>query len=263
MSNVLELVLWVVGSVTLALTGLFVTRKFIKSIDVEKNSEFLIATVTIVGTLISVVLGLLVSSSVDQYREMESSIDAEATSIEDIFRLARGLPEKTKTVLESLCIDYCHETVSDEWPSMKQRQPSQSVTNTFAKLNDIIVGFHPTTPDGANIQLSMLRSLERLAHSRRQRVVAVQSDWMKQLLPILLMCAFIVIVLSYLYVQNKPSKLDAILVSFIAIALGSNIGLMLILSAPLSQDWNVAPEEFEVNARVMQQYKNTPLFSGQ
>lgn len=257
------IVLWISGSVAVALIGLWVSKKFLKPIDVHSNAEFLIATVTIVGTLVSVVLGLLVSSSVDQYRAMESSIDTEATSISDVYRLSRGLPSRPASVLASLCIDYCNLTVKDEWPSMELKQPSTTITATYAKLNDVIVGFHPANVAEANIQQSLLSSLGELGRSRRERVVAVQSDWIQQLLPILLMCAIIVVLISYLYVQTRPSKLDATLVSFVAIALGSNIGLILLMSAPLGGHWNVAPPQFVLNSKVMQEYKNTPLFEGQ
>jgi hypothetical protein len=263
MNGLTGTLLWVGAFVGLALAGLWVTKKFLKQIDVKSNADFLIATVTIVGTLVSVVLGLLVSSSVDQYRELDTAIDTEATSINDVFRLSRGLPAKSAGMLQQLCIDYCEQTIKDEWPAMKTKQPSESVTNTFIKLSDIVVTLKSDNPAEPVIQHSLLASLERLAHSRRQRIIAVQSDWMKQALPMLLACSSIVVVITYLYAQAKPSKLDALLVSFVAIALGSNIGLVFVLSAPIERNWDKPPEPFELNAKYMKQYKTVPVFHDQ
>lgn len=254
------ILIWIGAFVGIALAGLWVTKKFSKQIDVRGNADFLIATVTIVGTLVSVVLGLLVSSSVDQYRELDTSIDTEATSINDVFRLSRGLPPKTATLLQSLCIDYCDDTIKDEWPAMLMKQPSESVTKIFAKLSDTVVTLKGDSTGEAVLQHSLLASLERLAHSRRQRIIAVQSDWMKQALPMLLACSSIIVIITYLYAQAKPSKLDTVLVSFVAIALGSNIGLAFVMSAPIERNWNQPPEQFELNAKYMREYKNTPVF---
>jgi hypothetical protein len=255
-----EILCWGGGSVALSLGGLYLSKKILKQIDVRGNVDILVAVVTIVGTLVSVVLGLLVSSSVDQYRTMESSVDAEASAIVSLFRMSRGLPAKTGSVLQSLCIDYCDHTISDEWPAMKRGGISHEVTAIYARLNDQIVGFQPATVGESNIQQSLLSELVRVGDNRRARVVAVQSNWTQRMLPILFMCTIIVLAITYIYADEKPSKLHTVLVAFVAIALGSNIGLMCVMSRPFASTGSIAPDQFELNAKVMREYKDTPLF---
>jgi len=261
MLNVSAITLWGAGSVILALLGLFVAKKTIKPIDLDLNGDLLLAMVTIVGTLVSVLLGLLVSSSVDQYRFMESSVDAEAASIGAVFRLARGTPDKTRTVLQSLCIDYCDQVVSDEWPAMKQGHMSNRVSAIYAKLNDAIVTFRPADAGEAIVEQALVTATSKLGEHRRERIVAMNSTWTIRLLPLLLMCVVIVLLISYMYLRTGKSVLHAVLVSFVAIALGTNVGIIFLMSRPFTSDWSIEPEGFAVNAQMMRECKDTPLLN--
>src|SRR5262249_24922785 len=155
--------------------------------------------VTIIGTLVSILLGLLVSSAVDDYHSLESSVNLEATSVTDIFRYARGLPETPKVALQHLCIEYCQGVITKEWPLMTQENYSEDVSSTAAKITDTIITFHPANSAEVTIQQTLVSSLSRLGECRGRRIVALHSKWMRQLLPLLLMCVFILVAFSYLY----------------------------------------------------------------
>src|SRR5262245_17026661 len=130
MSGLAEIFMYVGGSIAFALAALYITKKFAKPIDVKSAADFLLASVTIIGTLVSVVLGLLVSTSVDRYREMESCVDCEATTIAAIYRNARALPHDPKFIVQALCIEYCDHAVNDEWPDMSHGKMSDALTIT-------------------------------------------------------------------------------------------------------------------------------------
>ncbi len=116
------LILWAVSFVIVSLIGLYISSRTIK-IDHEQNGDFIVAMLTILGTLVSVLLGLLVSSADDQYRSLESCVNSEATGVSEVFRLARGLPSATAFKLRNCCIEYCEKVVADElacdeaWPT--------------------------------------------------------------------------------------------------------------------------------------------------
>ena len=259
MHGMSEILFWGGGSVAFTLLGLFICRKFFKPIDVHGHAELLIAIVTIVGTLVSVLLGLLVSSAVDQYHSLESSIDSEATSVADIYRISRGMPEKFAQAMQPLCIDYCELTVKDEWPAMKHGELSPAVTKVYSRINDQIVGFRPENQAEASLQQSLLKAATDLGHSRRERIVAVTSTWIDRMLPILSICAFIVLAISYLHVGPQTTAVHRVLLSFVAMALGSNIGLIYTMSKPFASDWTMAPDQFELNAKYMRAFQNKTI----
>jgi hypothetical protein len=85
----IHLLLWIAGSVACAVLGLFTFEKIRPKYVMSENSEFLVSSVAIVGTLVSVLLGLLISTAADQYKDMEACVDSEATAVGEMFRLSR------------------------------------------------------------------------------------------------------------------------------------------------------------------------------
>jgi len=260
-----EIFVWGGSSVAMAIAGLFIVKRYVSAIhvDVRSNMDFLVAVVAIVGTLVSVVLGLLVSSAVDQYRGAISLVDQEATSVVDIFRMSRGLPPKTATLMQHLCIDYCDKAVSEEWPAMERRQISNDLTLIGIKMNDAAVSFRPANDGETNVQSSILSALTEAVHCRRSRVVVLFSDWTMRMMPILIMCSGIILVIAYIYIDKKPTKEQVLLMSFIAIALGSNIGLMVAMSRPFGGREGVTSELFERNAKLLRELEKIPVANSQ
>jgi hypothetical protein len=257
------IVFWGVGSAVLALIGLFIAKKILKPIDLKENGELLLAMVTIIGTLVSILLGLLVSSSVDDYHSLEASVNFEATSVSEIFRYARGLPEKPRLTLQNLCINYCDEVASKEWPAMKHDEASSEVGDIYTKINDAIITLHPTNVGQETIQRAMVTSLSNLGQNRERRLVAVHSKWMRQLLPLLVMCVIILMAFCYLYLKREKEAflVHAILVCFVAITLGTNVGVIVLLNRPFSGDWTIEPEGIELTSKALKGHLNKPLIS--
>jgi hypothetical protein len=244
------LIYWAASFLIVSLIGLFISAKTIK-IDLANNGELIIAMLTILGTLVSVLLGLLVSSADEQYRTMEACVNSEATNVGEVFRLSRGLPSSTARILQDHCIDYCDKVVSDEWPSMKHGQMSKSVSKAYGALSDAIVQFHPATNGEAALQASLLTASSEIEQNRGLRIVASRSTWTRRLLPLILTCALVVLTSSYLYVGKGSMLLHSVLVGLVAITLGTNIGVIYLMTRPFSSEWTIQPEGFELNVKGM------------
>src|ERR1043166_4742180 len=89
----------------IAVVGFFIVNRVIKPIDLEEHQGFLDAMLNIVGTLVSILLGLLVAAALAQYQALEQSVDLEAANVAQIFRLTAGLTGDAQMRLRVLCID--------------------------------------------------------------------------------------------------------------------------------------------------------------
>jgi hypothetical protein len=254
------LVFWAAGFLIISLGGLYVTTKTIK-IDLDKNGDLIVAMLTILGTLVSVLLGLLVSSADEQYRSLEASVNSEATSVNEVFRLSRGLPQATAVMVQDRCIDYCDRVVADEWPSMRQGESSKAVTKEYARMSDAIVQFRPANNGETALQESLLSATHDIGQNRGLRIVASRSTWTRRLLPLILTCAIVVLACSYLYAGRGSKLLHSVLVGLVAITLGTNIGVIFLMTRPFASEWTIQPEGFELDARVMREYR-TPGSTG-
>ena len=244
------LVYWAAAFLVVSLVGLFISSKILK-VDLERNGELIIAMLTILGTLVAVLLGLLVSSADEQYRSMEECVNSEAMNITEVFRLTRGLSPSIASVLQDHCIGYCDKLLSDELPSMKNGEASAAVTEEYTRLSDAITQFRPANAGEAEIQSALLSATHGVEEDRGRRIVASRSSWTRRLLPLIMTCAIVVLACSYLYVGQGSALLHSVLVGLVAITLGTNIGVIFLMTRPFASEWSIQPEAIELSVKGM------------
>jgi len=248
------------GSAVLAMIGFVAVRKLSKPINLEAHQTFLDAMCNIVGTLVSILLGLLVASALDTYQALEQTIDQEANNASEIFRLSRGLPEPTHDTVMYYCQRYCQGVVDKEWAEMAKGKIDMDVFMTYAKLTETIVKFKPHDDGESNIQASLLQSVQNMGDCRRTRILALSNTKNQILLPLLLICAVTIMLFTYLYVRHV-SGLQALLIACVATVLGGNISLVYLLSRPFEGDWKLKPRGFELNLRTLNEVYKSGLMA--
>jgi hypothetical protein len=246
------------GSAILAVVGFAIVSKVGKTVDLGEHQGFLDAMLSIVGTLVSILLGLLVAAALDHYQSLEQSVDTEANCVSQCYRLSRGLPAESQRKIQSLCYEYTHLVLTEDWPNMAKRRRSPGVLKTYVNLVDAVVTFHPSTNGETNLHASLLNSVQQMGDCRRQRVLALDSPWTSHLFPVLIMCSLIVLVFAYIYMR-KGALLHAALIFLVAIALGGNLGLVFLLSNPFSGDWQIQPRGFELNERILKEMQTSGI----
>jgi len=246
--------LWSAGSALLAFVGMLVAHRLIKPIDLAQHQPSLDATLNIVGTLVSILLGLLVAASLNSYQTLQSAVDSEATSVSDVCRLSFGLPLSDQREILTTCLNYCDQVMGDEWPEMVKERSSEKVLAIYARLLKKIVTLNPTTNGETNIQSALITAVQTLGDYRRGRILWLHNNWTRNLMPVLIMCSVIVLIFAYLYVKRGAVVLHSFLICFVATALGANLGLIYVLSHPFSGDWKIQPKGFEYNAQLIRRF---------
>lgn len=219
-----------------------------------QHQPFLDATLTIVGTLVSILLGLLVANSVDYYESMQSTADNEAASVADVVRLACGLSKSDKVSITNLCIEYNQEVQYSEWKAMQTGQMSTKAGALYIAINNAVVNLMPTNNKENNVQNALISAVQQLGDYRHTRLNALRSTWCYRILPVIVMCSIIVLAYTYLYTRRDKTLMHAVVISFVAISLGANIAMILLLRNPFSTDWKIQPTGFHFNEELMQKY---------
>lgn len=247
------LLYWGFGFVVIALAGLYLSTKWVK-IDMEQNGELIVAMLTILGTLVSILLGLLVSNADEQYRALEECVNNEATSINEVFRLSRGLPPATRRTVQNLCIEYSDKVISDDWPAMRKGERSAEVTDIFTHLSDEMITFQPSKPGEETLQSSIIETTTDVGQNRAKRILASRSNWAGRLLPLIVACAVVVLACSYMYAGQGGAVVHSFLVGLVAVTLGINIGVIFLMTRPFSSEWAIEPESFRLHNEVMKHF---------
>ncbi|MBX9692488.1 MAG: DUF4239 domain-containing protein [Cyanobacteria bacterium] len=254
MFNISEVGWWCLCSIVLALIGFFITRKLIVLKDMEIHQPFLDATLTIVGTLVSILLGLLVANSIDYYESIQDTADNEAAAVADIVRLARGLPASTRIAITNLCVQYNQTVQYEEWKAMESGTMSTKAGLLCVHINDEIVDFMPANDKENNIHNALIGCVQQLGEHRHIRIMALHSTWCRRILPVMFLCAFIVFAYTYLYTRRDKRILHAVVICFVAVPLAANLAMIFLLRTPFSTDWKVQPSGFRLNEDLMKKY---------
>ncbi|MCA9805429.1 MAG: DUF4239 domain-containing protein [Cyanobacteria bacterium HKST-UBA02] len=231
--------------VILAVIGQVFTHRIVKDDKLELSQGMVEAMLGVVGTLFSLLLGLLVANAIESFHEINIQVSEEANSLANIYRLSEGLNQDDRLKIRTLCADYNHSVIHVEWPKMKDMEMAPECWTLYSDIWSACVNVKPQTEQESNIQASMLDSAKVLGETRRARSVTCKA----QLSPILWAAIFfgsiITIVFTYFF-TSKMGRLHTLLTALIAISLGLNIWLLAAYSLPFSSDLKIQPEIFKI-----------------
>ncbi len=231
--------------VVLAIVGQVFTHKVVTADKLELSQGMIEAMLGVVGTLFSLLLGLLVANAIETYHEINIQVSAEANSLANIYRLAEGLPSAECSHIRDMCGDYNHCVINDEWPLMGKMEMYPHCWDVYGKLWSSCVNIKPQTEQESNLQAAMLDCAKILGETRRARSVICKSEISPILWTAIFFGSFITIVFTYFF-TSKMGRWHTLLTALIAISLGLNIWLLAAYSLPFSSDLKIKPEIFQV-----------------
>src|SRR3954453_21430229 len=115
MQTVVQGLIFIVGGVALALLGaVHVRRRVPLEIQMEQNevAGFFIA---VLGVVYGVLLAFAVILVWEQFADARVTAENEANSLADVYHLATGISEPTRSRIHEQVIAYARVVMSDEW----------------------------------------------------------------------------------------------------------------------------------------------------
>jgi len=134
------------------------------------------------GVIYAVLLALVVIAVWEEYQAASETVEQEANALAEIFWLAHRLPEPEGSHIQELAKSYAEEVVHEEWPLMEQGEAPLLVEEEgtpagWTIIDDIranVQEFQPSTPADEQLYAEGLDQIQRLADSRRMRLVAAE-----------------------------------------------------------------------------------------
>ena len=98
----------------------FWQRRF-RSEALRKHNDVAGFLFSAVGVIYAVVLGFVVVVVWEKYDTTVSNVDTEIAAVSDLYRVAGGLAEPTRSRVRNQLTTYANGIVQSEWPQMSQR----------------------------------------------------------------------------------------------------------------------------------------------
>lgn len=231
-------------AVGFAVAGLVLLHRLVPLALREEHND---TTATMFGALY-VTYALMVGFSAYfvsyQYDTAQKNVESEASSVEEIYRLAEQLPEPERREVQGLVVAYARTVVEDGWPLMEQGRLSPRAGETADELRRGIMGFDPNTGGEQAIYAQSLTLVQNLDEYRALRLLEVR-EGIPAILWVVLLVGGVTTVASTFLFGMKNVRLHALMVAAFTVVLVLVLYTIYALEYPFDGIAQVGPEAFE------------------
>ncbi len=234
------------GVVIASIFGLLIARKWLDKHHPELKGQHDITDPysQFVAMLFAVLLGFMVADSMQRFGEARETVQSEASSLGNVFRISEGLPKQYEDKLRDLCAQYAKEVVEDEWPMLALHKDSPKAWLVYRQLWNATMTYEPSTQRQSNSQQALMEAMKDLGNSRRMRVEALHAGLPNVLWVILFIGGAATIVFTYFFAADNL-KIQIIMVSMVSLVICLNLFLLASYDDPFNGDVKVTPAAFE------------------
>lgn len=215
---------------------------------------------TVSGMMFSVLLGFFIAQAMRDYSTAQGNIVAEANSIGEVFRDAKGLPDVDRKRIRKLCRDYVDSVINDEWPLLEQGQESPKSQAIMNDLWEASLSVKPTNQREMVVYDSFFDAMNVLGGLRRIRTATTSIGMPAHEWAIIAIGAAGIITLTFIFAPDSK-RFHAGLLACLLLPLTLNIYLLAEYLHPFSGIVAVKPAVFEMTRRkIMVQTDDAPKY---
>jgi Protein of unknown function (DUF4239) len=125
----------------------------------------------IIGTTYAVILGFMLYTVWTDFGAANLNVDLEASALRNIYRLAEGLPEQQRAVLQSQARSYADTVIDRDWPEMANDQTPEESHEINQAMWKTLMSVKLATPSEITAEDHALTELSTLTEHRRTRLL--------------------------------------------------------------------------------------------
>ncbi len=217
-------------------------------------------TLTVAGMMFSVLLGFFIAQAMRDFATAQSNIVNEASSVGEVFRDAKGLPEVDRKRIRGLCRQYVASVISDEWPLLAVGKESPKAQAIMNDLWEASLSVKPTNDREVVIYHAYFDAMNVLGALRRVRTATMNAGLPPHLWSIIAIGAAGIITLTFMFAPESK-RFHAGILACLLIPLTLNIFLLAEYTHPFSGVVAVKPTVFtELQRKIMSINDDEPIY---
>jgi len=230
-------------AVAVAVAGLILVQRLVPfSVRESHNSH----TAAMFGALY-VVYGLMVGFSAYlvafQFDAAQQTVENEANSVEEIYRLAEQLPGQERREVQGLAESYARTVVEEGWPLMEQGRSSSRAEEIGDELRRSVTSFEPKTGSEQVIYAQSLTLIQDFDEYRSLRLLEVREGIPSILWIVLIVGGVTTVGFTYLFGMKTP-RLHLLMVAAFTMVLVLVLATIRSLEYPFDGIVQVGPDAF-------------------
>ena len=213
MLNITEDVFLVIFALVASLILIAALNRFWPREKRRAHNELIGWQLTVLGTTYAVIIGFMLYTVWTNFGAADVNADAEANSLVNVYRLARGLPASQRADLQRSALAYADTVVNQEWPAMAHNDGTFAAIAPNREMWLTLMSVHAASPTEITAEDHAISELSEMNEHRRMRQVASAARLPGILWCVLLVGGAVTIVSACMFGSNNTT-LHALQVSF-------------------------------------------------
>jgi hypothetical protein len=208
------------------------------------HNELIGWNVTILGTIYAVIIGFMLFAVWTDYEAAEANVEAEANSLVNVARLARGLPTEQRAEVANLARDYVNVMLTKEWAAMNR---GELTPESHAIIRELWHTLAVTETHSGLEQTGLdhtLAELTKMTAYRRQRALQMKAE-LPEILWIVLIAGAVVTIGSACLFGAAKFRVHLTQVGMLALMISSVLVAIADLRAPFQGAAHIEAACFE------------------
>jgi hypothetical protein len=231
------------GAVLIALAGLAVVHRLLPALRAGESNDVTGVILGVLAAIYGIVLAFVIVSLYDDFRGTKADIRAEASAVAMVYRDTRSLPPATADGVHEDIGRYIHTVTTEEWSDLAHGRENEQAWNEMDSIYVTLEHAQPKTLSQRVFYREAVAKVNDLMAARRQRLTDAEES-IPPTFEILLVGGALLMIGFTLVFGVKSVRLHSVMVMSVAVLIGFNLLLALVLEFPYSGDVHVSPAPY-------------------
>jgi hypothetical protein len=237
------------GCLLFTALGLFLVRRYFHKIDFNKHHEIAGYLLAVIGTMYSVLLGLIVVNVQTKFDQARLMAETEANCCSDIYNLSRGLPEDTRIAIRKPLSDYYVVVQNENWEAVSEGAEVEGSVPAYQSMWRAIAAYQPAGNRETSCYQTILQTMKELSDARRFRIVARRRGLSPIIWCVLIVGAALTILFTFFFWVESTITQVALTI-FVALFISLNLLLVKLFENPYRSELMIKHGAFGLKATV-------------
>jgi hypothetical protein len=243
-------VIFVLGTVIVALVGFVLVRRFLPAWRAERSNQVIGGAAAMVMTMFALVLAFVIVDLYDGYNGAANNVTDESTSLTELVQDVRATPPPVRTKIERTVAQYAVEVRDHEFGKLRDGLDDPRAEQLLNQLFAALEIYSPVTNGQQALYTSAVGNLHAIVNERESRLDAAETRIPGPLLGLLILLAVLTLAMTLL-IETHTLAVDVAIVVAVSVVLSAGLLTAVILQYPFSG--SIAVKSDAYNSSVLTQ----------
>jgi Protein of unknown function (DUF4239) len=199
---VVQAILVSVAFATITVGGLYLVRRRVEAESLRVDHDVAGFTFGVIGAFYGVILAFVIVVVWQRFERANEQVQDESLAVSNLYNLANGLGEPTRTEMQTVLRAYTNHVLNDEWKAMAEYRYAPNPAET-QRIWNVLLKVAPKTTEQQVFLDKSVDQMTQLSDLRRLRYVYYSEDLPSVIWIVIYAGCAITLGFSYFFVTRR------------------------------------------------------------